>query len=65
MTESISEFKDLVEKRFCTRCNREVPRNEISVEQTVVIDSGYIIRIDELFKHDGCGGMIQKLLLNY
>lgn len=65
MIDSISGFKGTVRKRFCSRCNKEVHLNEVLTDQIIVVNGGYIVKIDDMLLHKECGGIVQTISLNY
>lgn len=65
MRTTASTTEKVIERKFCTKCNREVPKIDICVNQIILIDGDRVVTIYEKFLHRDCGGAIQPLKLTY
>lgn len=65
MSDSLKMARHSVEKRFCDKCHREVSMNEISIQQTIVVNDGEVVQIVDKLLHKACGGIVSSLKLSY
>lgn len=49
----------IVEKRFCTRCNREVLPDEILTQHITTVKDGKIVGVHDKLIHEKCGSLVQ------